>query len=107
VNEKLTNAIDKLLGVNTTAIVALGAVCSGLLYAGMVIGGIHSKLQLVVDGQTPDRLCERIRTCSTSSLGARELIYDMRIKLAEHDKLLQERGVRIDALQDQINRVKP
>jgi hypothetical protein len=63
VNEKLVSSIDKILGLNTTAVVALGGLVLSVLYAGWVIGSLYNDIRHISDEQTSERLCARISEC--------------------------------------------
>lgn len=62
-NEKIISSIDKLLGLNTTAVVALGGLVLSVLYAGWVIGSLYNDIRHISDEQSTERLCARISEC--------------------------------------------
>ena len=66
-NEQVTKQLDKLLGLNTTAIFALGALCGGLLYVGVVVGDYANRLERVeqrasvAEGCASQQQCQVVR----------------------------------------------
>ena len=64
-NEKLTSAFDKILGVNTTAVISLGAVVGGLLYAGIVIGDFAHRLVRIEERSVRVESCASVEQCES------------------------------------------
>ena len=62
-NDKLIGAVDKILGLNTSAIVALGGLVVAVLYAGWLVGSLYNDIRDVAHQQKPAQLCDRISEC--------------------------------------------
>jgi hypothetical protein len=63
VNDKIVAAIDKVLGLNSTAVVALGGLILSILYAGWIVGSLYDDIRNISHEQTVERLCKRIGEC--------------------------------------------
>jgi hypothetical protein len=108
VNDKLIGAVDKILGLNTSAIVALGGLVVAVLYAGWVIGSLYNDILNVAHEQTTERLCKRILECpvcdklQTLATEAKTAIAESRHHIDSHNAESGEWKRRIIVLEDKV-----
>ena len=64
---------------------------------------IKHNLESVIEEQAPDRLCQRIGSCAGASGGASISIYELRAAVIAMKEKLDERGMRIVRLEQQVD----
>lgn len=107
-NEKLIGAIDRVLGLNTTAIVALGGLVASILYAGWLIGSLYNDLRTVSHEQTTERLCKRVLECPICdklqglATDAKSAISEARLHIDSHNREAEQWKQRILALEQKM-----
>lgn len=77
-DEKTTSAIDKLLGLNTSAIVALGMAAGGLILAGSILGDYANRLDSIERTVTTAPACASFEQCESVS----QRLYEVRERIA-------------------------
>jgi hypothetical protein len=77
-DEKTTNAFDKLLGLNTTAVVALGMAAGGLILAGSILGDYAHRLDAIERAVTNSPASASLEQCESVS----QRLYDVRERVA-------------------------
>ena len=78
VDEKTTRAFDRLLGLNTSAIVALGMAAGGLILAGSILGDYAHRLDAIERRVTTAPASASLDQCESLS----QRIYEVRERLA-------------------------
>jgi len=78
-NEKVTNAIDKLLGVNSSAIISLGTACGGLIYLGVLVGGLFDRLDDIERRSVRAEICASVEQFES----VKQLLDDLQYRTAK------------------------
>ena len=63
-NEKVTAAVDRLLGINSAAWGTLGALAGGLIYVGTAIGDFANRLERVEERAAIAQHCASAEQCN-------------------------------------------
>jgi hypothetical protein len=62
-NEKVTAAVDRLLGINSAAWITMGSIAGGLIYAGVAIGDFSHRLERVEERAAMVQQCASTEQC--------------------------------------------
>jgi hypothetical protein len=63
-NEKVTAAVDRLLGINSAAWITMGSIAGGLIYAGVAIGDFSHRLERVEERASLAQHCASTEQCN-------------------------------------------
>lgn len=82
-DEKTTNALDKLLGLNSSAVIALGMAAGGLIVVGSILGSYANRLDAI------ERTTETIATCASKEHceSVTQRVYELRERIARLETL--------------------
>ena len=100
VKRAINAAWDRLPEVLIASVVALAFFGFGLW---VDTRDIKRNIQSVIEEQAIDRLCQRIGSCTGASGGAIASIYELRSAVIAMKEKLDERGLRIIRLEQQVD----
>jgi hypothetical protein len=100
VKRAINAAWDRLPEILIASVVALAFFGFGLW---VDTRDIKRNLESVIEEQATDRLCQRIGACTGASGGASISIYELRSAVIAMKEKLDERGMRIVRLEQQVD----